>query len=113
MSQQLNRLPDFNTPLLTKGSISSAWYRFWQGLSSGAPGGNVSLITAGVTPFTYIAPLGGVVIISGGTVSQVQFSRDGASFYGAGQTTGMFPVSQGDQLVVTYSVPPTMTFAPR
>lgn len=113
MTQQLNRLPDFNTPLLTKGSISSAWYRFWQGLFSGVPGGNVSVIAPGVTPFTYIAPLGGVVIIGGGTVTQVQFSRDGASFFVTGQTNGMFPVSQGDQLVVTYSVPPNMTFVPR
>lgn len=113
MSQQLNRLPDFSTPLVTKGTTNSSWSRFWQGLFSGAPTGNVSVVVVGASPFTYAAPFGGTLILSGGTVSQVKYSRDGASFYVTGQTQGMFPVSQGDQLVISYSVPPTTTFVPR
>lgn len=114
MSQQLNRLPDFSTPLATKGTTSSSWMRFWQGLFSGAPTGNVSVVTVAASPFTYAAPFGGTLIINGGTVTQVQYSRDGGNFYVTGQTAGMFPVSQGDQLVVTYSVgPPTAIFVPR
>jgi hypothetical protein len=110
---QLNYLPDVNTPLTTKGTINSSWFRCWQGLFSGAPTANISVVTVGVTPFTYAAPAGGTVIVNGGTVSQVKFSRDGASFYVTGQTQGMFPVSQGDLLVISYSVPPTVTFVPR
>jgi hypothetical protein len=110
---QLNYLPDVNTPLTIKGTINSSWFRCWQGLFSGTPTANVSVVTVGVTPFTYAAPLGGTVIINGGTVSQVKFSRDGASFYVTGQAQGMFPVSQGDLLVISYSVPPTVTFVPR
>lgn len=113
MTQQLNRLPDITTALVTKGTTTSGWFRLWQGLFSGAPTANLSVVTVGTTPFTYAAPLGGTVIVNGGTVSQVKFSRDGASFYVTGQTQGCFPVSQGDQLVISYSVPPTVTFVPR
>lgn len=111
---QLNKLPDFNTPLTVKGVTQSPWYRLWQGLFSGVPTGNLSVVTVGPPPFTYVAPVGGTLILSGGTITQTQFSRDGANFYVTGQTTGMFPLSQGDQLVVSYSVgPPTATFVPR
>lgn len=113
MTQQLNRIPDFSQKLVEKGETSSAWFRYWSGLFSGVPNGNISVVTLGSSPFTYKAPVGGVVIIQGGTVTQVQFSRDGASFFITGQTNGMFPVSQGDSLVVTFSVPPNITFAPR
>lgn len=113
MSQQLNRLPDITTALVTNKTTTSSWFRLWQGLFSGAPTANISVVAVGVTPFTYAAPVGGTVIVSGGTVSQVKFSRDGASFFVTGQTQGMFPVSQGDQLVISYSVPPTITFVPR
>lgn len=111
---QFNRMPDVNQPLTLKGVIASGWFRFWQGLFSGTPTGNVSVLTVSASPFTYIAPLGGTVIVNGGTTTQIKFSRDGNNFYVTGETAGMFPVSQGDQLVVAYSVgPPTMTFIPR
>jgi len=113
MTQQLNRIPDFGQALATKGVTDSSWFRYWSGLFSGVPSGNISVVAVSSSPFTYKAPVGGTVIIQGGTVTQVQFSRDGASFYITGQTNGMFPVSQGDLLMVTYSVPPNMTFVPR
>ena len=75
---------------------------------------DISTIKVGSSPFTYVAPVGGTVIVNGGSTTQIQFSRDGANFYITGQTAGMFPLSQGDQLIVTYPVaPPTMTFIPR
>jgi hypothetical protein len=110
---QFNRMPDYNEALVTKGVTSKGWSRFWGGLFTGTPTGPISVITVSASPFTYTATAGGTVIISGGTVTQVKFSRDGATFYVTGQTAGMFPVSQGDQLVITHSVPPTMTFVPR
>jgi hypothetical protein len=113
MSQQLNRMPDVNQPLAIKGITGAGWFRFWLGLWSGAPTGNVSVVTPINAPFTYAAPVGGTLIVNGGSVSQVRYSRDGANFYVTGQTQGMFPLSQGDQVVITYSVPPTLTFAPR
>lgn len=113
MTLQLNSLPDVNTPLSSKTTVNSSWFRLWQGLFSGRPTGFVSVVTPTASPFTYVAPLGGTVILNGGTVTQVKFSRDGNNFYVTGQTSGMFPVSQGDQLVISYSAPPTTTFAPR
>lgn len=114
MTIQFNRMPDYNQPLTTKGVTASGWARFWQGLWSGAPTGAISVVTVGSTPFTYTAPMGGTLIVNGGTTTQIKFSRDGANFYITGLTAGMFPLSQGDQLVVTYSVgPPTVTFVPR
>jgi hypothetical protein len=110
---QLNRMPDYNQPLMTKGVMASGWARFFQGLWSGIPTQNVSVLLPPSSPFTFSAPAGGVLIINGGTVSQVKYSRDAANFYVTGQTQGMFPVSQGDQLVISYTVPPTIVFAPR
>lgn len=111
---QFNRMPDVGQPLTLKGVLASGWFRFWQGLFSGTPTGGLSVLTVGSSPFTYIAPVGGSVIVNGGTTTQIKFSRDGGNFYITGLTAGMFPVSQGDQIVVTYSVgPPTMTFVPR
>lgn len=111
---QLNRMPDYNQPLVTKGVMAAGWARFFQGLWTGTPTANVSVVTVNANPFTYTAPAGGTAIVNGGTVTSVKFSRDGANLFVTGQTQGCFPVSQGDQLIIAYSVgPPTVTFVPR
>jgi hypothetical protein len=117
---EFNRFPTYQEPLQTaaKGPklppTTRGWFTFWSGLFSGQPTGPVAPITVGTSPFTYIAPAGGSAIVQGGTTTQIQFSRDGHNFYVTGVTAGVLPVSQGDQLVVTYSVgPPTMVFVPR
>ena len=53
------------------------------------------------------------IIVTGGTVSAIDFSRDNATFYAVGQAAGMFRLSPFDYLRVTYSVAPTMTLVPR
>lgn len=68
-------------------------------------------LTAGASPYTYTALANGVVIVNGGTVSLIAFVRDG-TVVGTGVTAGMFPVSIGDGIRVTYSVAPTMRFVP-
>jgi hypothetical protein len=74
-----------------------------------------SAITVTASPFTYINQTGVTadVIVSGGTVSQIEFSRDGATFFGVGVTSGMLMLSPYDRLRVTYSAAPTMTLVPR
>lgn len=110
----LNRMPEYKETLTLKGSTTRGWYSFWSGLLKGQPTGPVSSVAVGASPSSFQAPQGGTVILNGGTTTQVQFSRDGSNFYITGQTAGMFPMSQGDTLVVTYPVgPPTMTFVPR
>ena len=97
MTQQLNRLPDVNTPLAVKGVTQSPWYRLWQGLFSGVPNGLLSIVTPSSSPFTYVAPVGGTLIVNGGTVSQTKYSRDAANFYVTGQTQGTFPLSRSEE----------------
>ncbi len=112
MAIQHNTLPNFNVPLQKNGVTSKDWFFFWSNLFSGLSPGDESGITAGASPFTYSAPVKGSVIVSGGTVSAIAFSRDGITFYTTGQTAGMFPLNAQDRLRVTYTVLPTLTFVP-
>lgn len=71
-----------------------------------------SAITVGGSPFTYNAAFDGTVVVTGGTVSAIAWIRQGVST-ATGLTAGLFPLSRLDQLQVTYTVAPTMTFMPR
>jgi|688.fasta_scaffold681873_1 hypothetical protein len=72
-------------------------------------------ITVTASPFTYINQTGANadVIVSGGGISQLEFSRGGATFFSTGSFYGMFTLSPYDLLRVTYSTAPTMTLVPR
>jgi len=72
-------------------------------------------IAVGASPFSYQNSLTGAldVIVQGGTVSLIEFSRNGSSWYSLGVTQGMFHLSPSDYLRVTYSSAPTMTGIPR
>lgn len=72
-------------------------------------------ITPTGSPFTYINSTGGTVdvIVSGGGVSLLEFSRNGTTFYSTGSFYGMFTLSPYDRLRVTYASAPTMTLVPR
>jgi hypothetical protein len=74
-----------------------------------------SNITVTASPFTYqnTTAFNGEVIISGGTVSSIEFTRDNTTFYTTGLTTGVITLSPSDRVRVTYSVAPTMTLVPR
>lgn len=112
MAQQFNSLPNFNVPLQKQGVTSKDWFIYWAALFNGlAPAAEVA-ITPGVSPYSYSAPVKGSVIVSGGTVSAIAFSRNGTTFYTTGQTSGMFTLNAQDRLRVTYTVLPTMTFVP-
>lgn len=113
MAQQFNRAPTYNEALVTKGSTTRDWYSCWTGLVNGQPTGLPSPVVPASSPYTYKATQGGTLIIQGGTVSMVSFSRDGVTNFNAGQTQGMFPLSQGDLLIITYSAAPNLTFVPR
>jgi hypothetical protein len=114
MSNAFNRLPTYQEPVLTKGVTTRGWYTFWAGLLKGQPTGPVAPLVVGPSPFTYLAPAGGTLIVQGGTTTQIQFTRGDGNLYVVGTTAGMFPLSQGDSLVVTYSLgPPNIVFVPR
>ena len=108
----MNALPNFNQPLVEKGVTSRAWFQFFQQLWKGTPPGSEVPVTASASPFKYTAPNRGFLIISGGTVTLVQFARSTTN-YTTGQTSGCFPVSAGDSVIVTYSSAPLLTFVPQ
>jgi hypothetical protein len=113
MSQQYRQAPTYNQPISVGNSTHPSWYRFFQALQSGTPPQAESPITVTASPFTYTASQGGFVIVHAGTVSQIAFSRTSGTSYITGQTTGTFPVSAGDSVIVTYSGAPTITFVPQ
>ena len=74
-----------------------------------------SNITVTASPFDYqnTGLYDADVIINGGTVTQIEFSRDNSTFYPIGTTQGMVRLSPNDRVVVTYSSAPTMTLVQR
>jgi hypothetical protein len=74
-----------------------------------------SVIVLSPSPYTYINNTGypADIIVSGGGVSLLEFSRNGATFFSTGSFYGMFTLSPYDRLRVTYQTPPQMTLVPR
>lgn len=70
-----------------------------------------SAITPSGSPFVYTVDADCSVVVMGGTVSAISFGRQAASV--SIPTSGMFSLSTGDTLTVTYTVAPTMTLIPR
>lgn len=109
-----------NAPLQTPIDVQEPRWRQWfqdvwralQALSLPLPTG----IAVGASPFTYQYVEAGQasVLLSGGTVTLVEFSRDGVTWYSVGVATdAMLAVSQGDYLRITYGAAPTMTLVLR
>lgn len=61
----------------------------------------------GASPFSYVSPRRQLAVVSGGTVSTVELSRDGSTFFNVGLTSGAFVLGTGDTLRLTYTVAPT------
>ena len=99
--------------------MSRSWYRFFFNLfvltGSGQPPAALTPIIVTASPFIYTntADLPVDVIVSGGSISNLEFSRDGVTFFNTGSYYGMFGLSPGDHLRATYTSTPTMTLVPR
>lgn len=90
----------------------------WQiigGQNSAAWGhvGAIATITPTTGTFTYTAAAAGSVVITGGTVTNIQLKRGATTIAIAAASPAVVPVSAGDQVIVTNSVVPTMSFVPR
>lgn len=96
-------------PLFTR-----PWYRFLQQVFQRVAnsGEDAAAVTVGASPFVYTAASDGNVIVTGGTVSLIQYGRN-AAFTSIGITSGIVPVFAGDSVRVTYTALPTMTFIKR
>lgn len=111
MTQQYRTVPYYDTPLDVKGNTHRSYYRWFQDMDNGLPPAKESSVTPTGSPFVYLAPRRGYLIVTGGTVQAVAFSRSG-TFYNMGQTTGCYPLNQNDQLQITYTSAPTLTWVP-
>lgn len=76
-------------------------------------------VTEGASPYTWTnaeaatganyACADAMVVVTGGTVTQVEVSLDGTNYYVTGRTVGEFFVPVGGKIKVTYDVVPVMT----
>lgn len=103
-------------PLDGSGNFVPPWYRFLGSLAQSASqdsGANPVPVTPPGSPYSYRAPADGALIVQGGGVSAMAFSRDGLTWYPLGSFYGMFPLSAGDQIRITYVAAPALTFVQR
>lgn len=110
---QFRQAPTYEQGLQEGSNTTRSWYRWFQAIDTGTPPSTEKTLSPAGSPYTYQAPSGGFVIVSGGTVSAIQFSRTPGTFWNTGQTSGTFPVSQNDTLQISYSSIPNITFVPQ
>lgn len=53
------------------------------------------------------------IFVAIGTVTALEFSRDGATWYATGIIAGLTRLNPNDRLRITYTVAPTITRVPR
>jgi len=102
--------PTYTEPLVTGKNTSSSWYRHFQDIDKGIPPTSEVQIAVGPSPFIFTPAIKGTVLISGGTVIEIDYARTVGKFYNTGQTAGSIAMSANDQLKVTYSGLPTLIF---
>lgn len=54
-----------------------------------------------------------IIMVSGGTVSSITYTRDTVTFYPVGVTSGQIKVLPGDTVKITFTVAPTITVVER
>lgn len=87
--------------------IAAVWYQWLQSLLKPGP---IAPITVGASPFTYTASERGLLIVTGGTVTALAFTRGGTTIDVTGQQTTA--LAAGDSLAITYAVLPVIQFVP-
>lgn len=98
----LSRLVDRN------GLVQKPWNSFFQQFSSQPS--KVQAVIVGASPFSYTFGEPGTLVITGGTISQVDLDRgpDTVDYQTDRRIVGMI----GDIITITYSVLPTIQFLP-
>ena len=108
-----SNLPTYDQKLTAGTNTSKVWYFFFKALHDWQPTGSEFKVTLTGSPFTYVAPSKGFVIVQGGTVTMIQFSRNGTTNYNTGITQGIVPLSAGDYVLMHYTATPNFTFVPQ
>lgn len=96
-------------------TIQKDWYlllvNIYNAITQGTSQSEEAL-TVGASPFSYRAIIKGQVLISGGSVSAIEYSRDGTTFYNTGATSGFVQMNFNDVVRVTHTGAPDMTYFP-
>lgn len=91
------------------GVVTVPWLRFFQRLTRQGPA--AASVTLTGSPFTKSFGTNGMLTVSGGTVSAIDYRRGTTgSFASIGTTSGPIPVKALDAVRITYTVAPTVTF---
>lgn len=100
------------------GLISREWYRYFLNLSTTTGTGVIiqpSVLEVLTSPFEYTNnnsyPVD--IMISGGGVTKLEFTRNGVEYYNTGSYYGMFGLSPGDQLRMSFFTAPVTILIPR
>lgn len=80
-------------------------------LANAAPGAAIVAEAPAASPYTFTATQAGALAVSGGTVSAIALMR-GSTSVSLGAIAGFFAVRAEDQIIVTYTVAPTVNFVP-
>lgn len=104
------------TPIVGPGALAQKdWFIFFYNLylavTEGLPQEEEE-VTISASPAIYTSVIRGQAHVGGGTVSAVEFSRNGTDWYDTGLTQGFIEMDRTDHLRITYAVAPTVTFFP-
>ena len=95
------------------------WQRWFRLLADGVnapPSLGPSTITLTGSPFVYRWTGSGTasIALDGNLTTKVEFSRNGVTYYTCGTAAGMYTLSQGDFIRITYTgAGPAVTLIPR
>lgn len=109
-------LPPDTTFVDDKGTINTNWWRFLANVSNQAMGTNQTVpatITVTASPFVFSTPAQGTLLVSGGPVTLIEYSKDQKTWYPTGVTQGQIQMVPNDSVRITYMNKPTLTFFPR
>lgn len=94
----------------------SLWLQQYLFLVGRNPANTVAGQTVGASPYTYTntGDFDVTALVTGGTVTAVDFTRDGMNFFTVSTATNASVVlNPGDAVRITYGVLPTLTLIPR
>jgi hypothetical protein len=101
------------TPVIISNAVMQKdWFLFLTNLYSAVIDGtpqDPEAVTIAASPMTYTALIRGQLFVVGGTVSALEFSRDGTTWYPAVSPVQM---DTRDLARITYSAPPAITYMP-
>ena len=82
---------------------------------SGIWSGNRTTVAVTASPFTFSNPENCpvIVFVAGGTVTLIEFTRDGIVFDMCGVIAGQVSLNPSDRVRITYTTAPTMAYYPQ